>query len=88
MIYGFYPDMLKVFSEKLNFTIREFQRNDDVWGKIDPVTNEWSGMVKNLIDQEADLITGNLCYLRNRLEVIDFLQPLNNINLGFAIRGV
>ena len=80
--------MLKVFSEKLNFTIREFQRNDDVWGKIDPVTNEWSGMVKNLIDQEADLITGNLCYLRNRLEVIDFLQPLNTINLGFAIRGL
>ena len=88
MMYGFYPDMLNVFSEKLNFTIRLFQRNDDVWGKIDPVTNEWSGMVKNLIDQEADLITGNLCYLRNRLEVIDFLQPLNTINLGFAIRGL
>ena len=88
MTYGFYPDMLKVFSEKLNFTIREFMRNDDVWAKLDPVTKEWSGMIKNLMDQEADLISGNLCYLRNRLEVADFLQPLNNINLGFAIRGV
>ena len=88
LTYGYYPDMLNVFAEKLNFTYREFHRKDDVWARIDPITKEWSGMIKNLADGDVDLVSGNFVHLRNRAEVVDFLQALNVVNLGFAIRGL
>ena len=80
--------MTAVFAKNLNFTIREFKRKDGVWAKLDPITKKWSGMIKNLFDLEADILSGNLCYLRNRAEKVDYLQPMNDINLGFAIRGL
>ena len=80
--------MLNVFAETLNFTYRKFQRKDDVWARIDPITKECSGMIKNLADGDADLVSANICHLRNRTEVVDFLQALNVVHLGFAIRGL
>ena len=57
MIQGEYQDILKVFSRSLNFHIRQFKRIDGYWGSFIYRTNRWNGMISNIVNGEADLIT-------------------------------
>ena len=49
LITGEYQDILKTFSDNLNFGIKQFTRTDRGWGAIDKNTGQWSGMISNLI---------------------------------------
>ena len=71
----------------MNFTFREVRRIDDIWGVYDENKKEWLGGIRNLINGDVDLMSANLCYSRSRKEVIDWLQPINSIDLGFIIKG-
>ena len=87
MIQGEFQDILRLFSVKLNFNIRQFKRIDGEWGNLNKETGKWNGMVSNLINGEADIITGSLAICCKRTEVIDYLWPLATISLGFAIKS-
>ena len=87
MVQGEFQDILRLFSGKLNFKIRQFKRIDGEWGTLNKETGEWNGMISNLKNGEADIMTGTLPICCKRTEAVDFLWPLASINYGFAIKS-
>ena len=87
MINGEYQDILKAFSEILNFRVRQFKRFDSGWGALDQETGQWSGMISNLINGEADFISASLTQCCMRTEPLDFLWGLSQVRYGFAIKS-
>ena len=54
-IQGEYQDIVTIFSEKLNFKLRQFLRFDGAWGSFDKQSGKWNGMISNMVNGEADL---------------------------------
>ena len=50
-------------------------------------TGNWSGMISNLVNGEADLITTSLTLCCNREKAVDFLWTLSTSTSGLAIKG-
>ena len=88
LAYGEYPDFMKEFSEMLNFQVRKFRRKDGAWGVLNSETGQWSGMISNLINKEADLISQTITQCCGRSEYIDFLWTLTEGSSGFIIKGI
>ena len=86
LVQGKFQDILRIFSEILNFKIRQFKRSDGGWGTLDKETGQWSGMISNLVNNEADLITASLVLCCKRYEAVDYLWMLSTTSLGFAIK--
>ena len=82
MIKGQYQDFLKVFSEMLNFQVRQFKRQDGGWGSVDSDTGQWNGMVSNLVNGEAALV---ICC--GRTDAVDFIWTLSEGTSGFVIKS-
>ena len=88
LIKGQYQDFLKVFSELLNFQLRQFRRQDGGWGSRNSDTGQWSGMVSNLVNGEADLISVALSLApAGRTDAMDFIWTLSEGTSGFVIKG-
>ena len=86
MVQGEFQDILGFFSGSLNFNIRQFKRIDGEWGALKKETGEWNGMISNLKNGEADMITTTLDICCKRTQAVDFLWPISTLNLGFAIK--
>ena len=86
MVHGEFQDVLRLFSASLNFNIRQFKRLDGAWGSLNKKTGEWNGMISNLKNGEADMITATLNICCKRTQAVDFLWPMSRLNLGFAIK--
>ena len=86
MVHGEFQDILGIFSDHLNFKIRQFKRLDGAWGSLNKETEEWNGMIANLMNGEADMITATLNTCCKRTQAVDFLWPMATQNLGFAIK--
>ena len=71
----------------LNFTVRLFKRKDSKWGAIQRSTGKWNGMVGNILNGDADLIATSLTIFGSRIQVLDFMYPLSDVTLGFAIKS-
>ena len=84
---GQYQDVLKVFSEMLNFQVRQFKRQDRGWGSLDSDTGQWNGMVSNLVNGEADLISVAFVICCGRTDAVDFIWTLSEGTLGFVIKS-
>ncbi|XP_022105898.1 glutamate receptor 1-like [Acanthaster planci] len=78
--YGIIPELLenirKIFEEELRM---EFKYKIELvaegyYGKRNPNTGEWDGMVKELQDSDADLAAGAFTVTRQREDVIDFTK--------------
>ena len=54
-IQGEYQDIVTIFSQKLNFKLRQFLRFDGAWGSFDEKSGKWEGMISNMVNGEADL---------------------------------
>ena len=87
MVQGEFQDILGFFSGSLNFNIQQFKRIDGEWGALKKETGKWNGMISNLMNGEADMITATLSQCCKRTEAVDFLWPLASIKYGFAIKS-
>ena len=87
MVQGEFQDILRLFSDSLNFNIRQFKRIDGAWGSLNKETGVWNGMISNLKNGEADIITGDLTICCKRTEAVDFLWPLATKSYGLAIKS-
>ena len=88
LVVGLYPDVLKMFAKALNVSFRQFKRIDGTWGLLNKKTGKWSGMVSNLINGEAELISTSLTLYGPRTNVINFLSPVREKTLAFFIKGL
>ena len=77
-----------MFSEILNFKIRQFKRFDGGWGSLNKETGKWNGMFSNLINDEADLATVPFTICCYRSEAVDFIWTLSHDYLGFSIKSI
>ena len=87
MVQGEGQDILRTFSKHLNFQIRQFKRIEGGWGAFDKKKSQWNGMVSNLVKNNADMIVGSLDVCCGRTEAVDYLWPLKDRRIGFAIKS-
>lgn len=78
---GYCIDLLDKIAERLGFEyeieiLPEFGRMDDV--------GNWNGVVKKLIDKEADIALGTMSVMSERETVIDFTVPFYDL-VGITI---
>ncbi|KAL4716074.1 hypothetical protein ACJJTC_013851 [Scirpophaga incertulas] len=85
---GFSVDLVKeIFrilrEDKFNYTYSFLYEEDKLWGKLDPKTNKWNGLIGDLLDQKADLAVCDLTITEERKKVVDFSVPF--MSLGISI---
>ena len=76
---------MEIFSKMLNFTIRQFQRVDQKWGAYNKETGTWEGMVENLLNGEADMISTSFTFTSSRSEVVEYMLPISQETLTVAL---
>ena len=58
--FGIIPDILKTLSSYLNCTYSLALSTDGYWGTFDPVTEQWNGLIRDILDDVADLAVAPL----------------------------
>ena len=70
-------EILELLTRSLNFTVKRVQPSDRQWGALttDPGSGNqsWNGMVRMLIDKEADICTAGLSMTKERGNVCIWL---------------
>ncbi|XP_065284543.1 glutamate receptor ionotropic, kainate 2-like isoform X2 [Dermacentor albipictus] len=79
---GFCVDLLREISRNLGFRYHIRLVRDGAHGTRD-AKGRWNGMVRELIDKEADLAVGDLTITSAREEAVDFTLPF--MTLGVSI---
>lgn len=72
---GMCVEILLTLAERLNFEFVLYEVPDGQWGIRDPVTKEWNGLIKELLDETADMVVASFIIDEMRLGVIDFSTP-------------
>ncbi|XP_062125741.1 glutamate receptor ionotropic, kainate 2 isoform X1 [Drosophila sulfurigaster albostrigata] len=80
---GFGIELIDELSKKLGFTYTFYLQPDNKYGGLDPKTGEWNGMLREIIDNRADMGITDLTMTSERESGVDFTIPF--MNLGIAI---
>jgi glutamate receptor, ionotropic, invertebrate len=78
---GFGIELIQKLSEKLGFNYTFQLQEDGAYGSL--VNGEWNGMLRELIDEKADLAITDLTITAERESGVDFTMPF--MNLGISI---
>ena len=68
---GYVPDMFQSLARSMNFTFKLAESRDGRWGIIDD-SGHWNGIVKDLMEEEADISACTLFATTSRSAVVDF----------------
>ncbi|KAH8020295.1 hypothetical protein HPB51_000106 [Rhipicephalus microplus] len=82
---GFCVDLLREISRHLDFRYRIKLVRDGAHGSKD-AQSRWNGMVRELIDREADLAVGDLTITSSREEAVDFTLPFMTLGVSILFR--
>ncbi len=82
---GYFPAIMSMLAEELNFTLNYMKQEDSVWGGKDPNTGEWLGMIGTLARGEADVGSAGLTVTRQRQEGIDFTISILDDDVVFVM---
>jgi len=72
---GYSVDLIYEISRLLGFNYTFRLVPDGRYGSYNPQTKEWDGMMKELLEQKADLAIGDLTITYDREQVVDFTTP-------------
>ena len=72
---GLLIDMVHMLAKDLGVHFDLYLVEDDHFGSFDRVTGQWNGMVKDLIDRNADMALAPMDINVARMTAIDFSQP-------------
>ncbi|KAL5234431.1 hypothetical protein ACI65C_001841 [Semiaphis heraclei] len=70
---GYCIDLIEKLSKEMNFKYELIVK--DKFGSLDPVTNQWNGLIGGLVEGELDIVIAALTMTSEREEVIDFIAP-------------
>ncbi|XP_060879415.1 ionotropic receptor 25a [Metopolophium dirhodum] len=70
---GYCIDLIEKLSKEMNFKYELVVK--DKFGSLDPVTNQWNGLIGGLVEGELDIVIAALTMTSEREEVIDFIAP-------------
>ncbi|KAE8743142.1 hypothetical protein FOCC_FOCC011235 [Frankliniella occidentalis] len=80
---GYSMDLIDEISKILNFKYEFHLVKDGKYGSLNPVTKQWDGIIKELLDRKADLGICDLTITYDRERAVDFTMPF--MNLGISI---
>ncbi|XP_065356425.1 glutamate receptor ionotropic, kainate 2 [Calliphora vicina] len=80
---GFAVDLIYKLAEECRFDFILEPVSDNAYGSRDPVTDEWNGIIRQLIDNNAQLGICDLTITQARRSVVDFTVPF--MQLGVSI---
>ncbi|XP_055338557.1 glutamate receptor-like [Paramacrobiotus metropolitanus] len=84
-VKGFLVDLLKKLAEKGNFRYEVHLRKDGRYGYKDPNSaSGWTGMIGELIKNEADLALAPFTVTDERTEVVSFTTPFSE-QIGLSV---
>ncbi|XP_018339843.1 PREDICTED: glutamate receptor ionotropic, kainate 2-like isoform X1 [Trachymyrmex septentrionalis] len=80
---GYCIDLINEIARSLHFKGVVFEIETDKQGKLDPITKTWNGLIRRIVDHEADLAICDLTITHERKSAVDFSHPF--MNLGISI---
>ncbi|XP_031625101.1 glutamate receptor ionotropic, kainate 2 [Contarinia nasturtii] len=83
---GYAIDLIREISMILGFNFTFRLVPDGRYGSINKLTGEWDGMVRELLEQRADLAIGDLTITYEREQVVDFTMPFMNLGISVLYR--
>ena len=76
---GYSVDLIQEISYILGFNYTIQLVPDGRYGSYNRKTKEWDGMIKELLDQKADLAIADLTITYDREQAVDFTMPFMNL---------
>lgn len=76
---GYSIDLIQEISRILGFNYTIQIVPDGRYGSFNRKTKEWDGMIKELLDQKADLAIADLTITYDREQAVDFTMPFMNL---------
>lgn len=76
---GYSVDLVHEISRILGFNYTFKIVPDGRYGSINRQTKEWDGMMKELLEQRADLAIADLTITYDREQAVDFTMPFMNL---------
>jgi ionotropic kainate glutamate receptor 2 len=83
---GYAIDLIAEISKVLGFNYTIRLAPDGRYGSYDKETGEWDGMIKELLEQRADLAVADLTITYDREQVVDFTMPFMNLGISVLYR--
>lgn len=80
---GYCIDLLEALSKLMNFDYMIYESPDGQYGRMTPDL-QWNGVVKELVDRNADMAIGALSVMAERETVVDFTVPYYDL-VGITI---
>ena len=79
------PDIFNSIAKQLNFTYSIAMSRDRNWGSLNKENGEWNGIIRDIVDGEADIGVAFLTITKTRSEATDFMIPFYSVLYGFFI---
>ncbi|XP_035212026.1 glutamate receptor ionotropic, kainate 2-like [Stegodyphus dumicola] len=83
---GFCIDLLKTIADLIGFSYELYIVPDKKFGAENTTTGEWNGLVREIIDKNADLAMAPMTINYARESVIDFTKPYMNLGIGILFK--
>ncbi|XP_032457765.1 glutamate receptor ionotropic, kainate 2 isoform X2 [Nasonia vitripennis] len=83
---GYSIDLIQEISRILGFNYTIQIVPDGRYGSFNRKTKEWDGMIKELLDQKADLAIADLTITYDREQAVDFTMPFMNLGISILYR--
>lgn len=81
---GYCIDLINAIKEILKFEYVIYEVKDKMFGSIDKTTKQWNGMIRELVDKNADIALGPISVMAERETVVDFTVPYYDL-VGISI---
>ncbi|XP_049872214.1 glutamate receptor ionotropic, kainate 2 isoform X3 [Pectinophora gossypiella] len=83
---GYAIDLIHEISKVLGFNYTFKLAPDGRYGSYNRETKEWDGMIRELLEQRADLAIADLTITYDREQVVDFTMPFMNLGISVLYR--
>ncbi|KOB77595.1 Ionotropic glutamate receptor, partial [Operophtera brumata] len=83
---GYAIDLIYEISKILGFNYTFKLAPDGRYGSHNRETKEWDGMIRELLEQRADLAIADLTITYDREQVVDFTMPFMNLGISVLYR--
>ncbi|BFF90896.1 glutamate receptor ionotropic kainate 2 [Drosophila madeirensis] len=83
---GYAVDLIHEISKSLGFNYKIQLVPDGSYGSLNKLTGEWNGMIRDLLEQRADLAIADLTITFEREQAVDFTTPFMNLGVSILYR--
>ncbi|XP_050050480.3 ionotropic receptor 25a [Dermacentor andersoni] len=81
---GYCIDLIDEIKKILKFEYTIYEVQDKMFGSINTTTKQWNGMIRELVDKNADIALGPISVMAERETVVDFTVPYYDL-VGISI---